>query len=68
MILLLEGDKLQTDQLQFGFQEGSGTVMCSWTATTVIEHYINNGTTVFGCAMDLSKAFDLVQWVHSLSS
>ena len=64
VILLLEGDKLQTDQLQFGFQEGSGTVMCSWTATTVIEHYINNGTTVFGCAMDLSKAFDLVQWVH----
>ena len=61
VILLLEGDKLQTDQLQFGFQEGSGTVMCSWTATTVIEHYINNGTTVFECAMDLSKAFDMVQ-------
>ena len=29
VILLLEGDKLQTDQLQFGFQEGSGTVMGS---------------------------------------
>ena len=63
VILLLEGDKLECDQLQFGFQAGSSTVMCTWTATTVIEHYNRNGTTVYGCAMDLSKAFDLVEWV-----
>ena len=37
--------------------------MCSWTATTVIEHYNRNGTTVYGCAMDLSKTFDLVEWL-----
>jgi hypothetical protein len=37
--------------------------MCSWTATTVIEHYNKNGNVVYGCAMDLSKAFDLVEWV-----
>ena len=36
--------------------------MCSWTATAVIEHFVNNGRTVYGCAMDLSKAFDLVEW------
>ena len=63
VILLLEGEKLQCDQLQFGFQAGASTSMCSWTATTVIEHYNRNGTTVYGCAMDLSKAFDLVEWV-----
>ena len=63
VILLLEGDKLQCDQLQFGFQAESSTIMCSWTATTVIEHYNRNGSVVYGCAMDLSKAFDMVEWV-----
>ena len=29
VILLLEGDKLSVDQLQFGFQEGSSTTMCT---------------------------------------
>ena len=36
--------------------------MWSWTATTVIEHYNRHGSTVYACAMDLSKAFDLVEW------
>ena len=63
VILLLEGDKMNCDQLQFGFQAGASTSMCSWTATTVIEHYNTNGATVYGCAMDFSKAFDLVEWL-----
>ena len=62
VILLLEGEKLNCDQLQFGFQAGASTLMCSWTATTVIEHYNRHGSTVYACAMDLSKAFDLVEW------
>ena len=36
--------------------------MCRWTATTVIEHYNQRGRPVYTCAMDLSKAFDLVEW------
>ena len=62
IILLLEGDKLGCDKLQFGFQAGTSTSMCSWTATTVIEHYNRNGRSIYACAMDLSKAFDLVEW------
>ena len=31
-ILLLEGDKLDCDELQFGFQANSRTSMCTWTA------------------------------------
>ena len=38
MILLLTRDKLSCEQLQFGFQAGTRTTMCSWTATTIIEH------------------------------
>ena len=64
VILLLEGDKLECDHLQFGFQAKSSTSMCSWAATAVIEHFNNNGRVVYGCAMDLSKAFDLVEWVE----
>ena len=37
--------------------------MCTWTATTVIEHYNQRGRPVYSCAMDLSKAFDLVEWL-----
>ena len=33
-------------------------------APAVIEHFNNNGRVVYGCAMDLSKAFDLVEWVE----
>ena len=61
LILLLEGDKLICDELQFGFQAGASTSMCTWTATTIIEHYNRQGRPVFACAMDLSKAFDLVE-------
>ena len=64
VVLMLEGDKLGCDQLQFGFQAKASTSMCTLTATTVIEHYNKNGSVVYGCAMDLSKAFDLVEWVE----
>ena len=37
VILLIEGDKLDSDQLQFGFQANSSTSMCSWVATAVIQ-------------------------------
>ena len=62
VILLLEGDKLQCDELQFGFQARSGTVMCTWTAISVIDYFNRKGSPVYGCAMDLSKAFDMVDW------
>ena len=28
----------------------------------MIEHFNRNGTTVYGAAMDMSKAFDMVEW------
>ena len=68
IIIMLEGDKLKCDQLQFGFQAGASTSMCTWTATTVIEYYNKQGSVVYGCAMDLSKAFDLVEWVELFST
>ena len=62
VVLLLDGDKLQCDELQFGFQPETSTSMCTWSVTAVIDYFNRAGTTVYGCAMDLSKAFDMVEW------
>ena len=64
VILILEGEKLGCDQLQFGFQPKASTSMCSWLATSVIDQYNRQGAVVYGCAMDLSKAFDMVEWLE----
>ena len=52
--------KLETHANQFGFQEGSSTAMCSWTAIEVINVFVNGGSQIFGCLLDYRKAFDLV--------
>ena len=52
----------QCDDLQFGYQAKSSTTMCSWAVTAVIDFYNRNGRPVYGCAMDMSKAFDMVEW------
>ena len=62
VVLILEGDKLQCDQLQFGYQAKTSTAMCTWAATAVIEYYNRAGATVYGCTADMSKAFDMVNW------
>ena len=62
VILILEGDKLNVDQLQYGYQALSSTVMCTWSLSAVIDYYNNRGRVVYGAAMDCSKAFDMVRW------
>ena len=64
VILLLEGDKLQCDELQFGFQEKASTTMCSWMVTAGVDHYNSQNQPVYASAMDLSKAFDTVEWTE----
>ena len=36
--------------------------MCSWAVSAVVDHFNRSGRPVYVCAMDLSKAFDLVSW------
>ena len=62
VILLLEGNKLGCDALQFGYQAKSSTTMCTWTVTSIIDYYNRNGRPVYACAMDMSKAFDMLEW------
>ena len=37
--------------------------MCSWAINAVIEHYNMQGQAVYGCTADMSKAFDVIEWV-----
>ena len=61
MVLLLHKDGLNIDEMQFGFQQDTSTNMCTWLAVETIEYFLRNGSDVFACLMDMTKAFDKVQ-------
>ena len=62
IVLLTQGDKMSSDELQFGYQKMSSTVMCTWAAASVISHFNRAGNSVFSALLDCSKAFDMVEW------
>ena len=64
IILILFGKTLGVDELQFAYQPGSSTSMCTWAAVETINYFMRNGSNVYACLMDMTKAFDLVK--HSL--
>ena len=61
VIILLYGDKLGLDQLQFSYQPNISTNMCTWMAIETIDFFTRNGSDVYVCTMDMSKAFDKVR-------
>ena len=61
VFLILYDESLMTDELQFGFQDKTSTNMCTWMVIETIEYYTNNGSEVFACVMDMTKAFDNVK-------
>ena len=52
-------------QMQFGFQEGVGCVEASVTILETISHMLERGSKIFGCFLDVLKAFDTV-WIDGL--
>ena len=64
VIILLYGDKLCLDQLQFSYQPNISTNMCTWMAIETIDFFTRNGSDVYIYTMDMLKAFDKVR--HSL--
>ena len=61
LIINIFGHFLELDDFQFGFQPNSSTSLCSWVVYETIDHYIRNGSVVYGVLMDCTKAFDTVQ-------
>ena len=64
LIILLFGESLGLDDLQFSYQKNCSTTMCTWMVIEGISYFLRNGSDVFTCTMDMSKAFDMVR--HSL--
>ena len=53
---------LNTDDMQFGFKNNNSTVLCTAVYIETINHYMNEGSDVYSCLIDASKAFDRVYW------
>ena len=70
MVLLNRSEKFAEQQglfsnMQFGFKEGVGCTEASFTILESINHVLERGSKVFGCFLDVRKAFDTV-WIDSL--
>ena len=50
----------KSDDLQFAYKKRCSTIQCVSMVTEVIDYYKNNGTPVYMCMLDASKAFDRV--------
>ena len=64
VIILIWGDKLGSDSLQFGFKENVSTTQCSWRVSEVAAHYVRSGKPVIATLLDCSKAFDKCEFVQ----
>ena len=58
VILLVWGEVLDSDSMQFGFKAGVSTTQCSWLVNEVTTYFMRRGTAVSACLLDCSKAFD----------
>ena len=58
IIIILYGDKLSSDNLQFGYKKATSGTQCSWMMLEVVSYFQRNNTTVKGAFLDCSKAFD----------
>ncbi len=52
---------LTSDDLQFAYKADISTTQCTWAAREVITYYNNNGSDVYTCLLDSSKAFDCIR-------
>ena len=64
-ILIDHRSAFSTSSLQFGFKQGSSTQLCTGLIKNVIARYNINDSSVYGCFLDASKAFDricILEW------
>ena len=58
VVLILWGDLMSTDSMQFGFKSGVSTTQCSWLVHEVATYFMRRGTAEAACLLECSKAFD----------
>ena len=62
LIINKYSDKLFTSDLQFAFKEQHSTNMCTSVLKETIFQYAKHKSSIFGCLLDASKAFDRVHF------
>lgn len=60
VILRLCEDSFVTDYLQFGFKRDIGCTEAIFTLRSVVNDFIDNGSSVYVASLDINKAFDKV--------
>ena len=60
LLLSVYDEFLSSSHLQFGFKRGFSTSLCTATIKNIVTNYLHRGSSVLGCFLDASKAFDLV--------
>ena len=61
-IMILWGDKLCSDSLQFGFKKRCSTNTATWLVTETIGHFLRGGSKPITVVLDCSKAFDMARF------
>ena len=62
LFLDLFEDSLNVSEQQFGFQKNCSTTFCTFTVKETVNYFLNRDTPVYACFLDMTKAFDLINY------
>ena len=62
VIIELFGGSLQTTDMQFAYKAKHSTTLCTMVYLETLHDYVNNGSNVYSCLLDASKAFDRIHY------
>ena len=62
VIIYLCSEFFNTSDIQFEFKPKHSTVLCSVIYKELIDKYNRNGSNVYSCLLDASKAFDKIHY------
>ena len=54
VFIILFGVKFGLNDIQFAYQVGCSTTMCTWAVLETVDFFLKNGSEVFSCAMDMT--------------
>jgi len=68
VLMKMAADKLTSSPVQFGFKKNSSCNHAIFTLKMLVKHYCSTGSTLTLCALDISKAFDRVNFYGLLNA
>ena len=62
VIIELFGGSLQTTDVQFAYKAKFSRTLCTMVYLETLHHHVINGSNVYSCFLDASKAFDGIHY------